>query len=147
MPVNLEWIESPSKQDWLDLEKMFVDAPLEWFEQSADQSARAFINSMLDKDYRIAVGRFNDRLIVSSVLRPALTEDSTPIVGTKLVVQNLLVRKLTRGRGVAKQLLVRLCQWADDAKVPLCVYDEEQHYRILLEFGFLYESGAWIRQR
>lgn len=138
MPVHLEWVHTPSDQDEIDLKKLLQDAPQEWGWSSSQESISSWIEQIKQSGNQIAAGRFNDRLITIAVITPA--EQSKVFL-----IKQLLVRTVTRERGVAKQLLVRLTQWADQEGFSLIVHDNDHAYRTLLEFGFLYDRPNWKR--
>ena len=139
MPVHIEWIESPSEQDWLDLEKLYKDAPSEWFEGVCEHTAQDYIAIKKQQDCKVVAGRFNDRLIVAATLKAQQGQNS-------YLLEELCVRGATRGRGVARQMLVRLCQWGSENKCILLVKDDMAEYKILLEYGFVHAQGIWKRQ-
>lgn len=129
MPVHLEWVTKPTEQDLTDLQKLLDDAPEDWHLRGAD------LLSYLTAHPQLAAGRFNDRLI-------ALAEVSEQNNACK--IERLLVRKVTRNRGVARQLLTRLCQWADREQQALRIHcNQEQN---LMEFGFFASEGEWLRK-
>ncbi len=140
MPLHIEWIESPTEQDWIDLNKLYKDAPANWFEEKSEVTAQAYITQKKKQGFQIAAGRFNDRLIASAALKRM---DNKAIT---YEIDDLLVRGITRERGVAKQMLVRICQWSDGQKCSLWVKDKEASLKVLLEFGFSHDQGSWYRQ-
>lgn len=129
MPVHLEWVKQPTEQDLTDLQKLLDDAPEDWHLRDTD------LQSYLAAHPQLAAGRFNDRLI-------ALAEVSAHNNACK--IERLLVRKVTRNRGVARQLLTRLCQWADREQQALRVRCENEQN--LMEFGFFASEGEWLRK-
>ncbi|MEH6346336.1 MAG: acetyl-CoA sensor PanZ family protein [Bermanella sp.] len=139
MPVHIEWIESPSEQDWLDLEKLYKDAPVQWFEGVCEHTAQDYIATKKQQDYKIVAGRFNDRLIVGATLKAQQGPSC-------YLLEELCVRSATRKRGVARQMLTRLCQWSSEQKCTLLVKDENAQYKTLLEYGFIHAQGIWKRQ-
>ncbi len=139
MPVHIEWIESPSEQDWLDLEKLYKDAPAQWFEGVCEHTAQDYIAIKKQQDYKIVAGRFNDRLIVGATLKVQQGQSS-------YLLEELCVRSATRKRGVARQMLTRLCQWSSEQKCTLLVKDKNAQYKLLLEYGFVHAQGIWKRQ-
>lgn len=139
LPVHIEWIDLPSEQDWVDLEKLYKDAPSQWFEGLCDHTAQDYISVKKQQDYKIVVGRFNDRLIVGATLKAQQGQSS-------YLLEELCVRSATRKRGVARQMLVRLCQWSSEQKGILLVKDENAEFKILLEYGFVHSQGIWKRQ-
>jgi len=138
LPVHLEWVHTPSDQDEIDLKKLLQDAPQDWGWSSSQESISSWIEQIKQSGNQIAAGRFNDRLITIAVITPAQQPKA-------FLINQLLVRAVTRERGVAKQLLVRLTQWADQEGFSLIVHDNEHAYRTLLEFGFLYDRPNWKR--
>jgi len=140
LPVHLEWIESPSEQDWIDLNKLYKDAPVHWVVGNGEHPAQDYLAHKQQQGFKIAAGRFNDRLIVTA----ALKVNSEKV--NAYFIEDLCVRALTRERGVAKQLMVRLCQWSDEQKSSLWVEDEGAKLRVLMEFGFVHDHGKWYRQ-
>lgn len=129
MPVHLEWVKHPSEQDLTDLQKLLDDAPQEWNLRGLS------LQQYLSNHHPLAAGRFNDRLI-------ALAEISEQQSAYK--IERVLVRKVTRNRGVARQLLTRLCQWADQEQQALRVGCENEQN--LMEFGFFASEGEWLRK-
>ena len=140
LPVHLEWIEAPSEQDWIDLNKLYKDAPASWCDGGSALPAQSYLTKKQLQGYKIAAGRFNDRLIVAA----ALKVNSEKV--NAYFIEDLCVRALTRERGVAKQLMVRICQWSDEQKCSLWVEDEAAKLRVLMEFGFVHDQGKWHRQ-
>mgnify|MGYP000559475909 CR=1 FL=1 len=139
MPVHIEWIESPSEQDWSDLEKLYKDAPSDWFDGTCEPTAQDYIAVKKQQDFKVVAGRFNDRLIVAATLKAQQGQNS-------YLLEELCVRSATRKRGVARQMLVRLCQWSSENKCILLVNDETAQFKTLLEYGFVHAQGIWKRQ-
>ena len=135
MPVHMEWIESPSEQDWVDLNKLYKEAPAHWFATQGD--ARAYIDAKTSASYQLLAGRFNDRLISAAALKPCGQNS--------FEIEDLCVRQVTQERGVAKQLLVRICQWADESQNELKVRDETNDYGTLAQFAFMRQNEYWVR--
>ncbi len=140
MPVHLEWIESASEQDWIDLNKLYKDAPVQWCEDQGASRAQSYVAQKQQQGYKIAAGRFNDRLIVAAALKVNVQKVNA------YFLDDMCVRALTRERGVAKQLMVRLCQWSDEQRCSLWVEDTDAKLKVLLEFGFVHDQGKWFRQ-
>ena len=136
MPVHMEWIESPSEQDWVDLNKLYKEAPAHWFATQGD--AKTYIDEKTSASYQLLAGRFNDRLIAAAALKPS--EEGS------FEVEDLCVRQVTQERGVAKQLLVRICQWADQSQKVLKVLDKANEYGGLAQFGFMRQNEYWVRK-
>lgn len=140
MPVHMEWIESPSEQDWVDLNKLYKEAPAHWFDQPGSATtgdAKTYIDAKTRASYQLLAGRFNDRLISAAALKPSGKNS--------FEIEDLCVRQVTQERGVAKQLLVRICQWADESQNVLKVRDEADEYGILAQFGFMRQNEYWLR--
>lgn len=135
MPVHMEWIESPSEQDWVDLNKLYKEAPAHWFTTQAD--AKSYVEAKTSDSYQLLAGRFNDRLIAAAALKPGAQGS--------FVIEDLCVRQVTQERGVAKQLLVRICQWADESQKVLKILDEANGYGVLAQFGFMRQNEYWVR--
>lgn len=140
MPVHLEWVESPSEQDWIDLNKLYTDAPKGWMDSGSEPLAQNYVLQKQQQGYKVVAGRFNDRLIATALLKVNIEKINA------YYLEDMCVRALTRERGVARQLLVRICQWSDEQKCSLWVIDENASLRVLIEFGFVHGSGKWCRQ-
>lgn len=138
MPVHLEWVSSPSEQDLVDLNKLLAEAPAEWLPTHSEDLATDYLLQAKANNQKIAAGRFNDRLIATALVRSIDENDA---------IDQMLVRSITRDRGVAKQMLVRLTQWADQNGQTLIVKDPKHEYRTLLEFGFIYDNQTWQRTK
>ena len=61
MPVHLEHITQPTQQDWIDLGKIYTDAPQEWLTDASD--IQASLQELLDQGEWLIAGRFNARLL------------------------------------------------------------------------------------
>jgi len=142
LPVYLEWVYQPSEQDWIDLGKLYKEVPGQWYSDYGVETVQDYVASHGGSDARLlAAGRFNDRLITAASLVP---------VEQGYAIQHLAVRAVTQGRGVARQLLVRLTQWADANQFMLVVDANEPALAKLInkleEHGFAAEQGRWVRQ-
>ncbi len=142
MPLHIEWIESPSAQDWIDLDKLYKDAPNHWFADQAIADAKGYISHKKELGYRVAVGRFNDRLIAAAALQP---HEDKQHQHNGFELEDLCVRSITQDRGVARQLIVRICQWADEFSHTLWVEDISCLYKVLEDYQFAYNNGRWRR--
>ncbi len=140
LPVHLEWVESPSEQDWIDLNKLYKDSPSDWCDDQSENRAQTYVAHKQQQGYKVAAGRFNDRLIVVAALKVNVEKVNA------YYIDDMCVRALTRERGVAKQLMVRLCQWSDQQKCSLWIEDPAAKLKVLLEFGFVHDQGKWHRQ-
>lgn len=141
MPVYLEWVEQPSEQDWIDLEKLYKETPASWFEELGVDSVQGYVAFYQgDQQDRLAAGRFNDRLI--STARLKATEEGYDI-------SQLCVRSVTRQRGVAHQMMIRLAQWADEQACSLTVQDSASELSTLItklkDYGFSLDGDTWKR--
>jgi len=102
MPVHLEHIEKPSEQDWIDLGKIYADAPQEWLSNPSDHQQS--LQVLLDEGSWLIAGRFNSRLLGAM---KASKENNV------ITLQHFCVRNVTKGRGVAHQMLHHINRWAD----------------------------------
>lgn len=107
MPVIVQAIASPSAQDLADLQKIYADAPAWLFSPFAD--AEGLVDNGMRRGHLIA-GRFNDRLLGAALLERR--ED-------RWLISHICVRKVTRGRGVARRLLDEARRLAAEAGLPL----------------------------
>lgn len=107
MPVHVEMLTAPSPQDRLDLAKIYADAPGWLLAPHAD--AGRLIAAGLENGTLIA-GRFNDRLLGAALLER--NDD-------RWRLSHLCVRRITRGRGVARRLLDEARRLAEEAGKPL----------------------------
>ncbi|HJE27840.1 MAG TPA: PanM family protein [Pseudomonas nitrititolerans] len=107
MPVYVVAIDAPSDQDRIDLAKIYADAP-DWL-LAPYASAEALIEAGLASGMLIA-GRFNDRLLGAALLQREEKEWR---------LSHLCVRKITRGRGVARRIIEESRRQADDAGARL----------------------------
>ena len=139
MPISLQWLDQPSDQDKIDLEKLYNDAPKDWLSESSDKSAQ-WAQTQVNKGHKVALGRFNDRILCGAVL---MAQSESGAHAYQFQVDKLCVRKITRQRGVAKQLLVRLCQWANDCAAALYIEDVDGGLAGLYELGFVQYQQGW----
>ncbi len=109
MPVYFESVEQPSKQDLIDLEKIYLDAPGWLISPFAD--AAALIKHGLSQNTLVSA-RFNSRL-----LGAALLDKQTD----RWLLSHLCVRTLTRNRGVARRLLQEVSRLAAESNQLLQV--------------------------
>jgi hypothetical protein len=103
MPVHLEHISQPTEQDWIDLGKIYADAPQEWLSDASD--IKASLQPLLDQQTWLIAGRFNSRLLGAM----KANQD-----GNNITLQHLCVRNITTNRGVAHQIMHHLNGWADE---------------------------------
>lgn len=107
MPVHVETLTTASPQDRIDLTKIYADAPAWLLAPHAD--AEHLIAAGLERGTLIA-GRFNDRLLGAALLE---RNDGC------WRLSHLCVRRITRGRGVARRLLDEARRLAAQAGKPL----------------------------
>jgi len=112
MPVHLEHISQPTEQDWIDLGKIYTDAPQEWLSNASD--IKASLQQLLDKGTWLIAGRFNSRLL------GALQAEKD---GNNIILRHFCVRKVTINRGVAHQMLHHMSTWADENRFSLIAKD------------------------
>jgi predicted acetyltransferase len=130
MPVTLERIDCSKQQDLIDLEKVYNDYPTElrW----VDLQQKLANNTQL----RLYAGRFNDRLL------GAITVEQQ---GNALILDHLCVRKITRQRHVARDILRLLLQTekAKQYKLTPCV-ESEGLDKLLNNAGFVRNQDTYI---
>jgi hypothetical protein len=112
MPVHLEHISQPTEQDWIDLGKIYTDAPQDWLTDAND--IKASLQQLLDQDIWFIAGRFNARLL------GAMQAEKD---GNNIILRHFCVRKITIKRGVAHQMLHHMNVWADINGYTLIVKD------------------------
>ncbi|MBA35427.1 MAG: aspartate 1-decarboxylase autocleavage activator PanM [Oleispira sp.] len=103
MPVHLEHISQPTDQDWIDLGKIYTDAPQEWLSNSSD--IKGSLQALLDNDYWLIAGRFNSRLLGAMQAKKD---------GSDITLSHFCVRNVTINRGVAHQMLHHISKWANE---------------------------------
>jgi len=108
MPVHLEHIEKPTEQDWIDLGKIYADAPQDWLSDPSNHQQS--LQTLLDAGTWLIAGRFNSRLL--GVMEA--TKD-----GDTVTLKHFSVRNVTKGRGVAHQMLHHINRWADQNGLTL----------------------------
>ena len=140
MPIYLQWLDTPSEQDCVDLEKLYADAPADWLSDSNQSCATDWASTRVACGDSLALGRFNDRIVCAAwVVKAADLE----LRQHSYEIKQLCVRSITRERGVAKQLLVRLCQWAGETQSSLYIADEAGKLSNLYELGFVQYLQGW----
>ena len=139
MPVYLKWLDSPSEQDRVDLNKLYADAPKDWLDGEATVAADWALANVA-AGQRMALGYFNDRIVCAACL---VQQSKSSSGAYSYEVKQLCVRSITRNRGVAKQLLVRLCQWAVESQCSLYIEDEAAELSGLYELGFVQYLQGW----
>ncbi|NBA98386.1 acetyl-CoA sensor PanZ family protein [Pseudomonas sp. R5(2019)] len=93
MPIVVEKVVAPTRQDLDDLHKIYRDAPTWLF--GALKDSQGLIDAGLE-DGSLLAARFNDRLLGAARLRQQ---------GEQWQLSHLCVRTLTRRRGVAERLV------------------------------------------
>lgn len=140
MPIYLQWLDEPSEQDRTDLDKLYADAPVQWLSEAGHTKGAGWAITKQKQGELVALGRFNDRIVCGACL--AWQADSASL-SHLYEVKQLCVRAITRERGVAKQLLVRLCQWANETQASLYVRDDTGDLTCLYELGFVQYLQGW----
>ena len=141
LPVYLEWVEQPSEQDWIDLEKLYKETPAQWFDELNVDSVQGYVAlHQGSQPSKLAAGRFNDRLLTTARLNA---------VEAGYEISQLCVRSVTRQRGVAHQMMIRLTQWADEQACSLMVQDSASELSTLItklkDYGFSLDGDTWKR--
>ena len=135
MPVHLEHISQPTEQDWIDLGKIYSDAPQEWLSDASN--IQASLQQLLDQGTWLIAGRFNARLL--GALK-AVKEGNT------IYLSHFCVRKITINRGVAHQMLHHMSTWADENGYTLIAQDVPQEFATALKNrGFISKDNDFIR--
>lgn len=135
MPVHLEHISQPTEQDWIDLEKIYTDAPQEWLSNSSD--IKSSLQALLDNDYWLIAGRFNSRLLGAM----QATKD-----GSNITLSHFCVRNVTINRGVAHQMLHHISKWADENGYNLIAKDVPANlFKSLIKRNFIQKENDFIR--
>lgn len=138
LPVNLEWLGQPSKQDIIDLDKLYGDAPQSWISDASLGSNWALEKTQ--QGNQVALGRFNDRIVCAAILvGQSEISDST----YDYQIDQICVREVTRERGVAKQLMVRIVQWAKAHEKSLYIEGDDPRLNGLYELGFTQYLQGW----
>lgn len=135
MPVHLEHITQPTQQDWIDLGKIYTDAPQEWLNDISD--IQASLQQELDQGTWFIAGRFNSRLL------GALKAQKD---GNSITLRHLCVRNVTINRGVAHQMLHHINAWADENGYTLIAKDVPKTLaNALKNREFILEGDNFIR--
>jgi ribosomal protein S18 acetylase RimI-like enzyme len=111
MPIILEEITQPSPEDHNDLVKIYQDYP-KTLGKDLHSDLDNWIENRLNSGQIIFGGRFNGRLLA------AIWSTKEPL---ELKLELLCVRKLTRRRGVARQLLTLLKKRAKKDQLNLTI--------------------------
>ncbi|OUS40916.1 hypothetical protein A9R00_03590 [Oleispira antarctica] len=135
MPVHLEHISQPTEQDWIDLGKIYADAPQEWLADASD--IKASLEKLLANDIWFIAGRFNARLL------GAMQAEKE---GDNITLSNFCVRKITVNRGVAHQMLHHMANWADENGYTLIAKGvPEELTKALISRDFIANTDNYIR--
>ena len=111
MPIQCEFIDNPSQQDLLDLEKIYQEYPL-------DVAPNDWLAQQLDApSVKIFAARFNNRLLGAL----CLTQCNSVQDEHCWQLDHLCVRSVTRLRGVAHKILLDLQSLARDKHLSLIV--------------------------
>lgn len=137
LPVHLEWLGPLSNQDVIDLDKLYGDAPESW--GVAGTSGADWALARVACGDEVALGRFNDRILCAALLK----QSEEAGVAYDYEISQLCVRKITRDRGVAKQLLVRIVQWAKAQHKSLYISGDNSRLNGLYELGFTQYMQGW----
>lgn len=112
MPVHLEHITKPTEQDWIDLGKIYTEAPQDWLSNPSD--IKGSLKSLLANNIWIIAGRFNARLLGAMKAQKD---------GSNILLSHFNVRKITVNRGVAHQIFHHMSNWADENGYTLIAKD------------------------
>jgi len=135
MPVHLEHISLPTEQDWIDLGKIYSDAPPQWLSDESD--IKGSLQTLLDQGKWFISGRFNARLLGAM----QATKE-----GTHITLSHFCVRKITINRGVAHQMLHHMGTWADENGYTLIAKDVPKDLaKSLITRGFIEKNNDFIR--
>ncbi len=135
MPVHLEHISQPTEQDWIDLGKIYSDAPQVWL--SDPQDIKTSLEKLLAADIWFIAGRFNARLL------GAMQAEKD---GNNIVLRHFCVRKITINRGVAHQMLHHMGIWADQNGYTLVAKDlPDELANALKNRDFIKKDNDFVR--
>jgi hypothetical protein len=135
MPVHLEHISHPTAQDWIDLGKIYTDAPQEWL--SDPSNIKASLEKLLTNNTWLIAGRFNARLLGAMQAKKE---------GDHIILSNFCVRKITINRGVAHQILHHISTWADANGYTLSAKEVPiELTKPLITRGFIANDSDFIR--
>lgn len=135
MPVHLEHISQPTQQDWIDLGKIYSDAPQEWLADA--NNIQTSLQELLDQGTWLIAGRFNARLL------GAMKAEKE---GNTVTLSHFCVRKITINRGVAHQMLHHMSNWADENGYTLLAKDVPTELaNALINRDFRLETNDFVR--
>lgn len=142
MPIKVESVTNPTEQDWIDLQKIYLDLPHK-AESATDMSGfQAEIKARFDNGEALFAARFNDRLIASCWI--IQVSESEP-----RQISNFCVRKVTRRRGVGQQFLQFLLKQLSDSELTIDTKPSQQEsglHHLLSNIGFTAledQEGIW----
>lgn len=130
MPVFLEKISEPTEQDLIDLKKIYADYPMHEGQPFSLDKAKG----------EIFAGRFNDRLLGAFEVADK---------GSHVVVVYLCVRKVTRNRHVARDMLRQfLNQLRVDCHliVPHGIDSQMALEQLLTQLDFRRVEESWVHK-
>jgi GNAT superfamily N-acetyltransferase len=133
MPVKLELVSKPSEQDLQDLSRIFIDE----VDDTPERIKNWIAERIQDPQRLLFGGRFNGRLLSLAWL--TLEQDDWRL-------EQLLVLKITRGRGVSRQLLLLLAREAQQQHKNLFIGQHllpEELTPLLKELQFELKNGDW----
>lgn len=135
MPVKLERPAQLSPQDIIDLNKIELEVT-----QQETPDWQQKLDQALEQNELLIGGRFNDRLLVRLWLHPLGNEHYE--------IKNIAVRKMTRGRGVARQLLQALCKQADQQQWQLSIQANDfSQSPMFSDLGFIPDTATSVLTR
>lgn len=135
MPVHLEHISQPTEQDWVDLGKIYSDAPQQWL--SDNTNIKSSLQTLLDQGIWFISGRFNARLL------GAMQAEKE---GNNISLSHFCVRNITINRGVAHQMLHHMGTWADANGYTLIAKEVPADLaNSLIKRGFIENNNDFIR--
>lgn len=112
MPIKVESVQNPSDQDWIDLQKIYLDLPHKADSAKEMDDFQAEIKARFTQGDELFAARFNDRLIASCWLNQVNE-------GEPRQINNFCVRKVTRRRGVGQQFLQFLIKAQPDKALTI----------------------------
>lgn len=132
MPVTLETIRKASSQDLIDLDKIYLDYPTDFRWQDIQTALQQ------DKTLKLFGARFNARLLGAISCQQA---------EGYIELNHLCVRKVTRNRHVARDLLRLLIAQYPSQKIIFnsCIEDEGIR-RLLEQAGFTVDNNQYLYQ-
>ncbi len=127
MPVVLEVVSEPSEQDKIDLNKIYQDFSVNAGLPLLDVKA-------LPANFKLYAGRFNARL-----LGAFLVEEREQ----QLMIRYLCVRKITRGRHVAREMLRQFIGKVEKESYLVGIETSEALTQLMTELNFTAVGNDW----